>query len=74
MISHRSCALTEFRRENGGKTPWDGGNQPDNARGVSIGSQSPFKGLLGGGVKQLGALHPKATTIFPVTVQYRQNI
>ena len=49
-----------IHRENGG-TPcimW-----------VFIGSQSPFKGLLGG-VKQLEALHPKGSTIFPMTYSW----
>ena len=35
------------------------------SRGYLLGPISPFKGLQQG-VKQLGALHPKGTTIFPM--------
>ena len=50
-----SCTSTQFHRENGVKPPFKwGALNPINpiihlkSRGVFIGSQSPFKGLLGG--------------------------
>ena len=66
--THPSNLAWDSHRENGGTlgmVPVKFGPHIHPMYWVSLGSQSPYKGLQPGVLNSLGALHPKGTRIFP---------